>query len=139
MGELSNSLFDGISLLRLWNSPADFRAHGLEDIGNFAGFSKRGEEIFICESLSCFRVSSYQNTQKKESDTWKAAVLNWVPLSEMALKEGAISITEHCACVQQVAKIFDNYFKSSAKNNTIFDNLWTNFLAKSPDYFAGSV
>lgn len=153
MGELSNSVFDGISLLRLWNSPAEFRAHGLEDIGTFAGFSKRDEAIFICESLSCFRASSSQNTQKKESDTWKAAVLGWVPLSEMASKEGAISLTEHYACVQRVANIFDNYFKGSdpdtsrglaqylesgAQNSAIFDALWTNFLAKSPDYFAAS-
>lgn len=153
MGELSNSVFDGMSLLSLWNSPADFRAHGLEDIGTFAGFSKRNAAIFICESLSCFRVSRSQNTQNKESDTWKAAVLGWVPLSQMALKDGAISQAEHYACVQRVANIFDNYFKGSdpdtsrglaqylesgAKNNTIFDDLWANFLAKSPDYFARS-
>jgi hypothetical protein len=149
MGELSNSVFDGASLLRLWNSPADFRAHGLEDIGTFIGFSKQQTAILICESLGCFRVSSSQNTQNKESDTWKAAVLGWVPLSEMALSDGKISLDEHYECAQRVARIFDKYFKDSdpgasrglaqylesgAQNRTIFDDLWANFLDKTLDY-----
>ena len=151
LGELSNSVFELASLLDLWDSPAKFRAQGLEDIGSFAIYARRNAAILLCENLSCFRISSSQNTEKKESDAWKAAILGWIPLSEMALKDGVLTLDEHYRCVSQVTQLFNEHFRvndpfsaiclaeyldSGARNSSIFSILWIRFLEGAKDYRA---
>jgi hypothetical protein len=149
IGELSNSLFDRNSLNTIFGASSDFRAHGLEDIGAFLYYSRRATAVLIVENLSCFRRSAIQNTASRNSDAFKASILGWIPLSDLATRDGVISQDEHYACVQSVVHIFNEYLQaddpdtvadlaaylaSDAKDYSLFNKLWTRFINSAPDY-----